>query len=111
MEKSELDPKQVFDFLGYQFNLKEGKFKPTLDRWQTLTTKIKELLTGPTCPVLQLMSLIGLLTATEKQVHPDRLHMNPVAPQTKLEGPSIPIKGDTSSQVAPPPSKMVAGGK
>ena len=59
-EKSELD---------YQFNLKEGKVRPFLDQWQTLTSKIQELLAGPTCPVWQLMSLIGLLTATEKQVH------------------------------------------
>ena len=33
MEKSELDPKQVFDFVGYQFDLKEGKVRPTLDQW------------------------------------------------------------------------------
>ena len=45
MEKSELGPKQVFDFVGYQFDLKEGKVRPTLDRRQTLTTKIRELLT------------------------------------------------------------------
>ena len=32
MEKSELDLKQVFDFVGYQFNLKEGKVRPTLDK-------------------------------------------------------------------------------
>ena len=30
MEKSELNPKQVFDFIGYQFDLKEGKVRPTL---------------------------------------------------------------------------------
>ena len=34
-----------------------------------------------------------------------------VAPQTKLEGPRIIRKSDTSSQIASPPSKMVAGGK
>ena len=34
-EKSELDPKQVFNFVGYQFDLKEGKVRPTPDRWQT----------------------------------------------------------------------------
>ena len=43
-----------------------------------LTAKIQELLTGPTCPVWQLMSLIGLLTATEKQVHLGRLRMWPI---------------------------------
>ena len=42
MEKSELDSKQVFDFVGYQFDLKEGKVRPTLERWQTLTAKIQE---------------------------------------------------------------------
>ena len=30
-EKSELDPKQVFEFVGYHFDLKEGKVRPTLD--------------------------------------------------------------------------------
>ena len=78
MEKSELEPKQVFDFVGYQFDLLEGKVRPTLDRRQALTAKIKELLSGPTCPVRKIMSLIGLLTATEKQVHLDRLHMRPI---------------------------------
>ena len=77
MEKSELDPKQVFDLVGYQFNLKEGKVRPTLDWWQTLTTKIRELLTGLTCQVRQVMSLIGLLTETEKHVHLGLLHMRP----------------------------------
>ena len=33
MEKSELDPKQVFN-LGYHFDLKGGKVRPTLERWQ-----------------------------------------------------------------------------
>ena len=28
-EKSELDPKQVFNFVGYQFGLREGKVRPT----------------------------------------------------------------------------------
>ena len=33
-EKSELVPKQVFNFVGYQFDLKEGKVRPTEERWQ-----------------------------------------------------------------------------
>ena len=77
-EKSELEPKQVFNFVGYQFNLREGKVRPTPKRWQTLTDKILSILSGPVCPVRQFMSLIGLLTATEKQVHLGRLHMRPI---------------------------------
>ena len=110
MEKSELDPKQVFDFIGYQFDLKEGKVRPTLDLWQSLTTKI---LAGPTCLVRQFMSLIGLLTATAKQVSsgstPYETHT--VAPEKPLEGSRVTRKGDTSSQVAPPSTEMVAGEK
>ena len=77
-EKSELEPKQVFDFVGYQFDLKEGRVRPTTERWQTLQSKIQEILSKPVCPVRNLMSLIGLLTATEKQVHLGRLHMRPI---------------------------------
>ena len=78
LEKSELEPKQVFNFVGYQFDLKSGRVRPTPDRWQSLQGKIKALLLLPACPVRQFMSLIGLLTATEKQVHLGRLHMRPI---------------------------------
>ena len=40
--------------------------------------KIQRLLLLPACPVRQFMSLIGLLTATEKQVHLGRLHIRPI---------------------------------
>ena len=69
LEKSELEPKQVFDFVGYQFDLKSSRVRPTTDRWQNLQPKILKLLSLPACVVRELMSLIGLLTATEKQVH------------------------------------------
>ena len=72
-QKSELDPKQVFNFVGYQFDLRKAKVRPTPERWQTLTDKILSILSGS-----QFMSLIGLLTATEKQVHLGRLHMRPI---------------------------------
>ena len=62
LEKSELEPKQIFDFVGYQFNLRAGRVRLTPD-------KILEILSLPDCPVRQFMSLIGLLTAREKQVH------------------------------------------
>ena len=78
MEKSELEPKQVFNFVGYQFDLRSGRVRPTPDRWQSLQDKVQTLLSMPACPVWQFMSLIGLLTATEKQVHLGRLHMRPI---------------------------------
>ena len=78
VKKSELEPKQVFDFVGHQFDLRAGWVRPTPDRWQNLQEKIQSLLLLPACPVRQFMSLIGLLTATEKQVHLGRLHMRPI---------------------------------
>ena len=78
LDKSELEPKQIFDFVGCQFDLKVGRVRPTPDRWESLQEKILEILSQPTCPVRQFMSLIGLLTATEKQVHLGRLHMRPI---------------------------------
>ena len=56
LEKSELEPKQIFDFVGYQFNIKAGRVRPTPDRWQNLQDKILELISLPTCPVRQFMS-------------------------------------------------------
>ena len=78
LDKSEVDPKQIFDFVGYQFDLRAGRVRPTPDRWQNLQDKILEIMSFPNCPVRQFMSLIGLLTATEKQVHLGRLHMRPI---------------------------------
>ena len=112
-EKSELESKEVFNFVGYQFDLREGKVRPTPDRWQTLQDKILSILSSSVCPVWQFMSLIGLLTATEKQVHLGRLHMIPIQwhLEEQLEGTGITRKVYTRSQVAPPPPKVVAGGK
>ena len=86
MEKSNLDPKQVFAFVGHQFDLKEGKVRPTLERWQTLTAKIQDLLSGPICLVRQLISLLGLLTDTEKHFHLSWLHMRPIQLHLKPTG-------------------------
>ena len=78
LEKSELEPKQVFNFVGYQFDLESSRVRPTPDRWQNPQGKILELLALPVCSVREFMSWIGLLTATEKQVHLGRLHMRPI---------------------------------
>ena len=50
-EKSELAPKQVFNFVDYQFDLKEGKVRPTTERWQALTDKIRSILSDLVCLV------------------------------------------------------------
>ena len=75
LEKSELEPKRDFNFIGYQLDLRSDRVRLTPDRWQNLQEKMLKLLSLPACPVREFMSLIGLLTATEKQVHLGQLHM------------------------------------
>ena len=78
MKKSELVPQQIFNFVGYRFDLLTGRVLPTLERWETLRAKLLFIKSKDSCTVRQLMSLIGLLTATEKQVWLGRLHMRPI---------------------------------
>ena len=78
MQKSELVPQQVFNFIGYRFDLLTGRVLPT-QAWLTcLREKLLFIKARTSCTVRQFMSLIGLLTATEKQVWSGRLHMRPI---------------------------------
>ena len=78
MQKSELVPQQVFNFVGYRFDLLTGRVLPTQDRLASLREKLRFIKGRDSCTVRQFMSLIGLLTATEKQVCAGRLHMRPI---------------------------------
>ena len=78
LQKSELEPKQIFEFIGYKYDLSQGLVLPTQNHWETILKKLKSILSKPSCRVRKFMSLIGLLTATEKQVPLGRLHMRPI---------------------------------
>ena len=84
-EKSELDPKQVFNFAGYQFDLKEGqKVRPSSEHWQALTTKIQTILSGPVYPVWQFMSIHSNRKTSPPRSAPYEAHT--VAQEVQLEG-------------------------
>ena len=51
LEKSELEPKQDFDFVDYQFDLRFDRVRLTPDRWQNLQEKMRKLLSLPACPI------------------------------------------------------------
>ena len=52
MEKSELTPQQVFNFVGYRFDLLSGRVLPTQDRWIAPTVHQRQgLLFSPTVHV------------------------------------------------------------
>ena len=78
LQKSELEPKQVFEFVGYQYDLSRRLVKPTQNRWESILQKVHSIMASQECRVRNFMSLIGLLTATEKQVPLGRLRMRPI---------------------------------
>ena len=78
LPKSELEPKQTFEFVGYKYDLFQGLVLPTQNRWESILQKLESILSKPSCRVRKFMSLIGLLTSTEKQVPLGRLHMRPI---------------------------------
>ena len=107
VNKSELEPKQVFNFVSYQFDLREGKVRPTPDCWQTLQDKILSILSGPVCLVRQFMSLIRILWNSHRKASPPRsasYETHTVALEEQLEGTGITRKGHTRPQVAPAPA-------
>ena len=112
IQKSELIPKQVFDFVGYQYNLVQGVVRPTTERWHVLNQKIRSLLVAPFCTVRQMMCLIGLLTATEKTGSPVATSNAPhsMAPKEELARSRVPGERNSGSQVPPHSPKMVDTG-
>ena len=109
LQKSELIPQLVFNFVGYCFDLSQGLVKPTHQRWLALTQKIETLLGQETCSVRQFMSLIRLLTATEKQVVSGWLHMRPIQWHLKKHWHALGGLGEThsSAQVSPCSPEMM----
>ena len=112
LEKSELEPKQVFDFVGYQFDLQEGKVRPTSDRWVALKTKIrftgKKYLSGSALDVPYRTVNSYRKTGPPRQAS---YETHTMASQKQLEGPRITTEGDTSPQVASLSPKVVDGGE
>ena len=64
-EKSELGPKQVFDFIGYQFDLRKVADSST----ETTETSVPTGLSSPA---------VHVFARSEKQGHLGRLHMRPI---------------------------------
>ena len=63
--------------MGYEYHLDSALVKPTQERWLKLQDLILLLKSKRVLTARCLMSLIGLLTSTEKMVPEGRLHMRP----------------------------------
>ena len=109
-EKSELEPKQVFNFVGYQFDLRTGRVRPTPDRWESLQDKIQTLLLLPACPVIHVSDRPVDGHRKTGSFRPSAHETHSVAPQKPLEGTGISRKDYPSAQVPAPTLAMVATG-
>ena len=110
LEKSELEPKQIFDFVGYQFDLRAGRVRPTPDRWQNLQDKILEILSLPACLVRRVHVTDRFTNSPRKasSSRPTTHETHPVASQKQLESTRVIRKSDSNSQVPAPSLTMVA---
>ena len=86
-EKSELKPAQVFSFVGYEYHLDSALVKPTQERWLKLQDLILHLKSKHVLTARCLMSLIGLLTTTEKMGPSAALNRDPSS-ATSVNNPS-----------------------
>jgi hypothetical protein len=77
-DKSQLDPLQIFIFLGYQFLLHLGMVTPTQERWDKLQKILTIFLKATRLPARMWQRLLGLLAATERLVPQGLLHMRPL---------------------------------
>ena len=109
-EKSELEPKQVFDFVGYHFNLRAGQVRSTPDRWQNIQDKIIEILSLPPCHE-SAVHVPDWFTNSHKNGSSPRstsYETHTVAPQKQMEGTRVTRKGDSNTKVLAPTLTMVA---
>ena len=106
IEKSELEPKQVFDFVGYQFDLRSGRVRPMAD--PSRKDSVSASTTGLSSPAVHVLdrSVNSHREASSPRLTPHETHT--VASQKQLENTRIPRKGDPNSQVTAPASTMVA---
>ena len=110
MDKSELEPKEVFNFMGYQFNLESGRVRPTPDRWQSLPGENTEAciptdLFGLGVHVLDRPFNSHRKTGSRR---PTTHEAHSVASQKQMENTGILRKSDSSTQVSASALTMVA---
>ena len=111
LEKSEEEPKQVFNFVGYQFDLRSGRVRPTPDRWQNLQEKLQSLLVLPACPAVYVPDRIVNSHRETSSPRSVTYEAHPVVPQKQLASTGITGKGHSYTQDPRPSSTMVAGRK
>ena len=78
VDKSDLTPRQIFEYLGFLFNLVRGLVFPTLDAIAKLKHWIRFLQSQTHLPARGFLSLLGFLNNLCQAVPLGRLHLRPL---------------------------------
>ena len=78
LPKSDLTPKQVFDYIGITFDLSNGLACPAHHRVQTFLNLLKSFTQSPAPPAVRWQQVLGHMTSLEKLTRRGRLHMRPL---------------------------------
>ena len=100
--------KQVFDLVGYRFDLRAGRVRPTPDRWQNLQDMSNTVTTGLSGTAVHVSDRF---TNSHRKASSPRLtsyEIHTVASQKQLEGTRVTRKGDSNTKVPAPTFTMVA---
>ena len=76
--KSDLQPKQVFSFLGALFDLQQGLVRPTQESLQSIQSWASRFRSLSSASAHSWQCLLGILAAQEKFIPLGRLHMRPL---------------------------------
>ena len=106
LDKSELEPKQMFDFVGYQFDLRSGRVRPVAEpSGQSTRNAVTTGLSGPAVHVLD-RSIDSHRKASSPR--PITYETHTVASQKQLAYTRVIRKSDSNSQVPASPFTVVA---
>ena len=109
VETSELEPKQMFDFVGYQFDLRSGPTdtgrvaKPSRENKRTFVT------TDLPSPAVHVLDRFVNSHRETSSPRPTAYEAHTVASQNQLESARISQQNDSNTQVSAPSLTMVAG--
>ena len=111
LEKSELEPKQIFNFVGYQFDLKAGRVRPTPDRWQILPRENlrNPVSTGLSGPAVHVPDWSANSHRKASLSRPASHETHTVASQKQLESAGSTGEGHSGTQIPSPSFGVVVG--
>ena len=108
LDKSELEPKQIFDFVGYQFDLRSGRVQPRPVAEPSGQSTRNTVTTGLSSPAVHVLDRSIDSHREASSPRPITYETHTVASQKQLAYTRVIRKSDSNSQVPASPFTMVA---